>query len=381
MHKMRLIRPTLALLVLSTGLLACNETVAKRNARAKRGSRSGGPTVSVKQIAEIKEKAPLYIGAELVAFMPGGRRWYSSRASEIFEWSGVRPRLKFNSYVRHHLAVSDDGRFLLADSTMLDLQGGKERVVRPTVKGLVGRRASYHLRAVAISGDRRHFVMSRQFRPPRLIRRRGRDGKTSYRPAGPTRPDGPRHFLALYDASTGRELAKLLDDKAGLVNQIAVHGRHVAVYDIRAKRIHVFDRLGQAPSRAVATLPFVSNMNARLGFSSDGRRLAAASLSGELAVWETRAWRRVARWSAGPKAAVEALDLHPKTYLLATGDRAGRLSIWRHGGGRDPKALYSKVLVSGSRVGGVHFSPNGKRLIADVPGATARVFIFEVATQ
>lgn len=368
----------LAVVVLA--LPGCNETAAKRGARAERG---GAATVSLKQIAEIKEKAPLYIGAEHVAFMPDGRRWYSSRASEIFEWSGVRPRLRFHSYVRHHLAVSDDGRYLLADATLLDLQGGKERAVRPApspAKGISGRRASYHVRAVALSGDRRHLIMSSEFRPPRLIPRRGPRGKTSYRAAGPTKPDGPRHFLGLYDASTGREQVKLLDDKAGLVNQIAVHGRNVAVYDIRGKRVHVFDRLGKVPSRAVATLPFVSNMNVRLRFSRDGRRLVAGSLSGELAVWETKAWRRVAGWSAGPKAVIEAVDLHPGTYLLATGDRSGRLSIWRHGAGR-PKALFSKVLVPGSPLRGVHFSPDGKRLIVDVPGATARVLIFEVTTR
>jgi hypothetical protein len=376
-----------ALFTLSAGLLACTDTVAKRRPQTKRGAQAGPPKVTLRQIAEVKATGTLFIGAEHVAFRPDGRwrSWFSSHGSEIFEWNGTNPRQRFNAYVRHNLAVSDDGHYLLADSTMVDLRkGGKQRVVRPTLlpqKGLGKRRVGYHLRAAALSADRRHLILSRQFAPPRLIPRLGRSGKTTYRAAGATHPDGPEHFLALYDAGTGRELTKLLDDKAALVNQVALHGRHVAVFDIRAKHVLVFDRLGQAPARAVATLPLKANMNVQLRFSRDGRRLAAASLDGGCAVWETRSWRRLARWSAGPKTVIDSLDLHPGADLLATGDRAGRLSIWHHGGGGASKALYSKVLVAGDHVEGVNFSPDGKRLIVGLMGAPNRVFIFEVATR
>ncbi len=303
----------------------------------------------------------------------------------IFEWNGTNPRQRFNAYVRHNLAVSADGHYLLADSAMFDLRkGGKQRVIRPSLppqKGIGKLRVGYHLRAAAISADRRHLILSRQFAPPRLIPRRGRDGKRSYRAAGATHPDGPRHFLALYDAGTGRELTKLLDDKAALVNQIALHGPHVAVFDNKAKHVLVFNRLGQTPARAFAWLPLKAKMNVRLRFSRDGRRLATASLDGSCTVWGTRTYRRLARWSAGPEAAITSLDLHPGADLLASGDRAGRLSIWHYGAVGAPKALYSKVLAAGGQVKGVNFSPDGKRLIVGLMGGPTRVFIFEVTTQ
>ncbi len=153
------------------------------------------------------------------------------------------------------------------------------------------------------------------------------------------------------------------------------------MFDNQANRVHVFDRLSATPARAVATLPFKSKLNVRLRFSRDGRRLAAASLSGDLAVWETRSWRRLARWSAGAKTAIESLDLHPGADLLATGDWAGRLTIWRHTAKGASKPLYSKVLAPGNRVAGVNFSPDGKQLVVGLQFTPTRVFIFEVATR
>ena len=91
--------------------------------------------------------------------------------------------------------------------------------------------------------------------------------------------------------------------------------------------------------------------------------------------------RRLARWSAGPKALIKSLDLHPGADLLATGDRAGRLSIWHYGAEGAGKALYSKVLSAGDSVSGVNFSPDGKRLIVGLMAAPSRVFIFGVATR
>ncbi|MEW6248435.1 MAG: WD40 repeat domain-containing protein [Nitrospirota bacterium] len=108
----------------------------------------------------------------------------------------------------------------------------------------------------------------------------------------------------------------------------------------------------------------------RVAFSADGRRLAACSASGEVAVWDVPSLTPVCQ-PTGHRESALALAWHPVRHALATGGQDGVVRMWMTDMGEERAVL--PVGPPSSWVDHLAWSPDGVWLAAS-GGKTLRVW-------
>jgi WD40 repeat protein len=343
-------------------------------------------SMTVEKLKEFPEKT-----SASVAFHPDGKRWYSASSNQLFLWKG-------DSFVRDmgallttwgHLAVSGSGRHLVGDRGALDLESGKpdETVAVAVMKALPSSDTGYEVRASALSQNRKILAASIQFRPPRLIVHTDDKGNTTYTPAGPSEPEGPEVFVALYDLKSGKETV-LTDHHTLEVSRIYMHGDLVAYCDCTENLVYLWNV--KAPEKpAVRLTSKYEPLGCVLAFTPDGSLLASARIdTGHLSVWKTGTGKLLKEWPSGRKR-IESIAFHPRTHWLAAGDTEGHVDIWRFDKTGKPKTVLKlpvKAEVQSpcgaspfiTEVRALHFSPDGSRLIVGLDLDGSHVMIYSV---
>jgi WD40 repeat protein len=119
--------------------------------------------------------------------------------------------------------------------------------------------------------------------------------------------------------------------------------------------VHVWDPLTGSLRR---TLKHGEQTTRRLGFSADGRFLAAASLDASVTVWETSSWREIVRLSLPHWA--DSLGFSPDGRRLAIGSRAQEaIKLWDTATWRELLTLEAP----GGYLWGLEFTADGNRLL------------------
>ncbi len=105
----------------------------------------------------------------------------------------------------------------------------------------------------------------------------------------------------------------------------------------------------------------------------DGETVAAPLQGGRLLLADARSGRVLAKPRNGP-VNVEALAFSPDGRAVATGDGAGRVSVWDSGGRRQrPLGLHPRSVRA------VAFSPDGRTVVS--AGADGQIRVWDVATR
>jgi len=344
-------------------------------------------SMTVKKLKEFPEKT-----SGSVAFHPDGKRWYSASTSQLFLWENDSLVKEADALLttRGHLAVSMDGKFLLGDRSALDLASKKpdEVLAAAVLKTLPSPSTGYEVTDSALSRDMKVIVASIQFRPPRLIVKMDDEGKTTYTPAGPSEPQGPDSFVALYHLGTGKETV-LTDHHTLGVPRIYMQGDLAAYCDYTKDRIYVWNLKAPAKPAAELTSKY-EPIGCVLAFSPDGSLLASAKIdTGDLSLWETGSGKLLREWSSG-RERIESIAFHPKTFWLAAGDTKGHVDIWRFDKAGKPKTVlklpvkaevpspYGSTSPFITEVRALHFSPGGDRMIVGLDLDGSHVMIYSV---
>lgn len=346
--------------------------------------------VKLKKINAVEGK-----GCVFAAFHPDGKRWYCAAPGRLYFWENDRFAREVNVdfTLRANFSVSDDGNYLIVDNGIFDLktETQKEKNEAPpaesTPKKLPFGRSGYQTMASAVTSDMKLLVLEKSFRPPRLLVHTGKDGQITYEPAGPTKPAGPEHFVAVHDVESGEKIAVLCDDMSLGVSKLQLRGHLLALLDWMKGVIYVWNLHSLDKPAAVLELKDKES-GYILSFSHDGTRLAAASGQGTVTVWEIGSGKVLAKWST-KRTHLESIAFHPQSGLIATGD-GGYVDIWRYDASAASERVLSKTLEASPPVGSespssisakvlaLHFSPSGDRLIAGLDFDGGRVIIFKV---
>jgi WD40 repeat protein len=126
--------------------------------------------------------------------------------------------------------------------------------------------------------------------------------------------------------------------------------------------------LGWPAGRTAADLGLQIGV-AAVGFSPDGRTLAAAGSSGEVTLWDVVGWREVRRFQ-GHAGGVHALAFHPTGPVLATGGADRTVRLWQRTTGQ-PLAVYRG---HAGPVRSLVFGPAGDWLASGAQDQTVRVW-------
>jgi WD40 repeat protein/DNA-binding SARP family transcriptional activator len=132
---------------------------------------------------------------------------------------------------------------------------------------------------------------------------------------------------------------------------------HVVLWDWRHQQV-------------VRTLPAQAE---GISFSSGGRLLATASMSGPVRIWDVRTGRVVTRLVAH-SGAVYDVEFSPDGSVVATASADGTVRLW------DPRTGRQELVLRGhdGEVWDVEFSPDGTKLASVSPEGTARVWALDL---
>jgi hypothetical protein len=203
--------------------------------------------------------------------------------------------------------------------------------------------------------DGRALALYAEFRP-----RRGEGLADRY--------DGPKARLVVVDGRTGAREALLWEGGTSEPH------RTVAITDdLVAAGGTVVDVWERPSGRPVAVLEDLGTLVRTLRLSGDGRRLAAGTADGTVAVWDTTTWRPAGRWKAHSGEAA-GLGFYPGGHTLATGGDDGAVRLWS---GDDGKLIGEAALEA--PVEGLAFRPDGGRLLASQAGPGAAIVAFTLA--
>jgi WD40 repeat protein len=125
-------------------------------------------------------------------------------------------------------------------------------------------------------------------------------------------------------------------------------GRHLATTTF------LWDRAGMAMKNLV---PETDGQVYGMDFSDDGRRIAAASTSGTILIWDVATRRLLARGRV-PRTKQVAVSFSPDGKLLASGEDEGTIRLWSV----EPLREIAILGRHGARVKAVAFSPDGRKV-------------------
>jgi len=114
----------------------------------------------------------------------------------------------------------------------------------------------------------------------------------------------------------------------------------------------------------------------RVSFAPGGRRFAACSASGQVAVWEAASFNPVCELKGHQQSAM-TLAWHPKRQELASGGQDGVVRIWNADTGEE-RAVFP-VGANGSWVEHLAWSPDGQFLAASA-GKMLRIWSIDPAS-
>ena len=177
--------------------------------------------------------------------------------------------------------------------------------------------------------------------------------------------------IALVDVASGR-IEGSLDGHDGPVTSLVFDSRErlrsasgfdgrVLLWDVAGRRL-VADEVRLA-----------GNTTGPAAMAPDGETVAAPLQGGRLLFADARSGRVLAKPRNGP-VNVEALAFSPDGRAVATGDGAGRVSVWDSGGRRQrPLGLHPRPVRA------VAFSPDGRTVVS--AGADGQIRAWDVATR
>jgi WD40 repeat protein len=256
------------------------------------------------------------------------------------------------------------------------------------LKALPSPSTGYEVTEAALSRDMKTLAATIRFRPPRLIVKTDDEGNTTYTPAGPSEPQGPENFVALYDLKSGKETVLTDHHQIGVL-KVYLHGDLLAYCDHEKNGVYLWNV--KSPEKPAALLTSKHEpIGCVLAFTPDGSLLASAKIdTGDLSVWDTGTGKLLKAWSTG-RERIESIAFHPQTLWLAAGDTKGHVDIWRLDKAGKPKTVLKLAVKAEvpspydanspfiTEVRALHFSPDGHRLIVGLDLDGSHVMIYSV---
>jgi hypothetical protein len=233
-----------------------------------------------------------------------------------------------------------------------------------------------------LSADASLFGLAGVFTPPTVAERWQEATSVAFSPDGKTLAVGLTAGAAdsyqastfggetyLFNVATGKQSAVLPD--AGGTDAFSPDGNLLAAAGGAGQRLVYLAKEG-AGGHAVAlpTLPGSGGQPIKtLAFSPDGRLLAADDTSGGFYLWSVRTARALGSEISGQSAS-SSLAFSPDGTTIAVGG-AGAISLWDTGIG----SVTASITVPGNElVGPMAYSPDGKLLVAALPGGRIRLW-------
>ncbi len=177
--------------------------------------------------------------------------------------------------------------------------------------------------------------------------------------------------VALVDVASGATEGSL-DGHDGPVTSVVFDSRErlrsASGFD---GRVLLWDVAGLRP--VADDVRLAGNTTGPAAMAPDGETVAAALQGGRFLLADARTGRVVAKPKNGP-VNVEALSFSPDGRAVATGDGAGRVSVWDSGGRRQrPLGLHPRPVRA------VAFSPDGRTVVS--AGADGQIRVWDIATR
>jgi serine/threonine protein kinase/WD40 repeat protein len=147
----------------------------------------------------------------------------------------------------------------------------------------------------------------------------------AFNPEGTLLASGGRGPAHLWDAASGRLLLRLRSEGLTTALVFAPDGRRLVVGSKAPARVSVWNL---DPGRGIQMLRGLTSPASRIGFSADGRSVAALAPNGQLAIWDLRR-DQLRLVLPGPRGAAEeaALAFSPDGYWLACAG-VERAKLW-----------------------------------------------------
>lgn len=269
--------------------------------------------------------ASLGAGGRRIAFADR-ERWASSAGYIVTWWEGQVPKRSFRLDAYRNLAVAADGRAVIGDRELIDLETGARRpaVAAPAAARGDGR----EIEDLWLAPDRGVALLRLGWRPPRGMPSVRPDGERTYRYTYPNSPPEAIRQLYLVDDATGATLTSLPIGHGAFAGFSA---RHVAVAGTpESGDVTVLARPALAVAATLSLGPAYLNA---VVIAPGERRLAAADNTGVVALWDMSDWSAApVVWPAHPQPTA-GLAFHPRADLLATAGRERALKLWRPGAG------------------------------------------------
>src|SRR5262249_7281322 len=175
--------------------------------------------------------------------------------------------------------------------------------------------------------------------------------------------------LILWDRATGKQLAKVMEEKGLRALAFSPDGKTLATCNYYANQVALRD----AETGKVRTLLPTGRANNAVAFSPDGKGLAVAILNRTAQLWDVATGRKLHELE-GHTDWVPHVAWSPDGKLLATGTRDKTVKLW------DPTTGKERATLSGHEgtIEFIAFSPDGRTMAT--AGWDKTVRIWEVAS-
>ncbi|MGO9467744.1 MAG: protein kinase domain-containing protein [Isosphaeraceae bacterium] len=168
--------------------------------------------------------------------------------------------------------------------------------------------------------------------------------------------DSKHRVVRVFDAATGREAFSCKYGNGSVTHAVfSPDGKRLA--GCGEQGIRLWD---VSTHEAVSTWPTASNLGVFLAYSSDGQRLAMASIEGVLELWDTGTGQRLGTFN-GHAGKINMVAFSPEGTRLASAGLDGTLRVWDATGRREAWSLSS----GGSDNFWMTLSPDGQTVAAE----------------